>query len=113
MGFKKYFEFLLVILGWGNLIMELPGRLELCIQSSCVLLLDWSLGNWQVIESPWGQHGTERNRLEMAAWYFFRQKHPGTGSSHCGTVEMNLNNIHEDACSIPVLAQWVRDPVLL
>jgi len=29
-------------------------------------------------------------------------------SSHCGTVEMNPTNIHEDAGLIPGLAHWVR-----
>ena len=33
--------------------------------------------------------------------------------SHCGSAVMNLTRIHEDVGSIPGLAQWVRDLVLL
>ena len=35
------------------------------------------------------------------------------GSSHCGSAEMNLPIIHEDAGSILGLTQWVGDPAFL
>ena len=36
-----------------------------------------------------------------------------TRSSHCGSVVAGLTGVHEDVGSIPGLAQWVKDPVLL
>lgn len=35
------------------------------------------------------------------------------GSSHCGSSVVNLTSIHEDSGSVPGLAQWVTDPLLL
>ena len=32
-----------------------------------------------------------------------------TGSSHCGSVEMNLTSVHEDVGLIPGPMQWVKD----
>ena len=42
----------------------------------------------------------------------FTSKDAQTRSAHCCAAEMNPTSIHEDACSIPGLSQWVKDRAL-
>ena len=52
--------------------------------------------------------------LELPGLPVFQEKleMQGFSSSRHGTAETNLTSIHEDAGSMPVLAQWVWDLAL-
>ena len=52
-------------------------------------------------------------RRQQMSWDSSDDKNPSMGSSHCGSVVMNLTSIYEGSGSIPGLIQCVKDPALL
>ena len=44
--------------------------------------------------------------------YLLLNKISKTGVFYCGSMVTNLSSIHEDVCSIPGPAQWVKDLAL-
>ena len=62
-------------------------------------------------QGPWYRGGglTRPLTLEVPEFYLLPIRIESHGNSHCGSAEMNLTSIHEDASSIPGLAQWVKD----
>ena len=54
---------------------------------------------------------SSENKIKHVHILLSKEAH--NGSSCHGSAEMNLTTICEDTDSIPGLAQWVKDPVLL
>ena len=70
------------------------------MQVQGALLNKFSLSRWS------SQHS------KVNASFVETVKPPSFWSSCCSLGVMNLTRIHEDAGSIPGLAQWIKDPVV-
>ena len=60
---------------------------------------------------PYGFHKTQNNTYSNHHFEMILKRK--NRSSHCVSAVMNPTSIHEDTGSIPGLAQWVKDLVLL
>ena len=97
--------------GWCNHYGEQCGGTIKKTKNGAVVQQDW-----QSLGSPgmWVQSPAQHSGLRIWCCHSFSLGQDcGLGSSHRGTVEMNPTRNHEVSGLIPVLAQWVKDPMLL